>query len=81
MSFGNEIRLRRIEMGLTQAQLGKLVGVGQPIIYAYEKGKAEPSLTRLLQIAKALEVSSLDDFFRGEKVVLHGNDGEIYETF
>lgn len=81
MSFGNEMRLRRVEMGLTQAQLGKLVGVQQPIICAYEQGKIEPPLARLLQIAKALEVSSLDDFFRGEKVVLHGRDGEIYDVF
>jgi transcriptional regulator with XRE-family HTH domain len=55
-----ELRKRK---GLTQGQLAEIVGVEQPTIQRWEKGKREPSFNQLFSIAAALDVdpSSLLD--------------------
>lgn len=49
-----EIRKRR---GLTQLQLAELVGVEQPTVQRWEKGKREPDLQQLHVLANVLGVS------------------------
>ena len=41
-TLGERIRERRLELGLSQAQLGRLFGVGRATIYRWESGKAPP---------------------------------------
>lgn len=48
-----EIRKKK---GLTQGQLAERVGVEQPTIQRWEKGKREPSFDQLFQLASALDV-------------------------
>lgn len=57
MVFAEELRRRRQEAGLTQAQLAKLAGTSQSRVSSYEAGTVEPTPTtreRLLAAAKPL---------------------------
>ena len=49
-----KLKQKRIERGLTQEQLGRLVGVSYRTIYQYEAGRREPSLKILRALAIAL---------------------------
>lgn len=56
MSIGENIRLHRKEKGLTQEELGELVGISGVAVMRYEKGQREPKQETLLKISKALGV-------------------------
>lgn len=56
-SLGFNIRERRKELGLTQKELAKKVGVSFRTIQNYENGITPPSLYIIKKIALALEVS------------------------
>jgi transcriptional regulator with XRE-family HTH domain len=54
---GARLRAARTATGLSQASLGKLVGVEQPHISAMENGARSPSVEVLRMLAAALGVS------------------------
>lgn len=54
---GARIKKYRLEKNLKQEELGKLLGVSQTTIAAWEKSKQEPSIDKLNKLAKILEVS------------------------
>jgi transcriptional regulator with XRE-family HTH domain len=56
-SLGSRIRRFRLERGLTQTQLGKLVGVSQRVVAYYEVKGVSPPPELLTRIADALKVS------------------------
>lgn len=56
-SLGSRIRRYRLEQGLTQTQLGKLVGVSQRVVAYYEVKGVSPPPELLTRIADALKVS------------------------
>jgi transcriptional regulator with XRE-family HTH domain len=58
--LGQRIAGLRKDAELTQAQLAKKVGVSQQIIASYENGKRNFPIARLLELADALNVSSLE---------------------
>lgn len=68
--LGQRIRLRRVELQISQAQLGKRLGVTFQQIQKYEMGVNRIAFSRMHEIADALEVSMA--FFIGE-------DGKIPE--
>ncbi len=51
----NHVKIKRIEKGLTQAQLASRVGVTRQTIGLIEKGMYNPSLQLCIAIAKELE--------------------------
>ena len=55
--FSEKVRDARCELGLSQTQLGELVGVSLRTILAYEKGEKQPRQATMLRLAKALKVS------------------------
>ncbi|MCI8753145.1 MAG: helix-turn-helix domain-containing protein [Lachnospiraceae bacterium] len=57
MTTGENIRRIRKERGLTQKQLGELVGASEAYIRAYESGRRNPKPSSLEKIAKALAVN------------------------
>lgn len=61
----NLTRIRE-ERGLTQKELGRLIGVAEATISNYENGKREPKLDKLVALADALNVS-LDELVRGKE--------------
>ena len=57
MTTGENIRRIRKERGLTQKQLGELVGASEAYIRAYESGRRNPKPSSLEKIEKALAVN------------------------
>jgi transcriptional regulator with XRE-family HTH domain len=55
LEAGYQITRLRIQRGLTQAQLAKMVGTRQPSIARLENGSSVPSLSFLERIAGALD--------------------------
>ena len=51
-----DIKTARLKAGVTQKELGKILGVTKQTIINYEKGTTKPSWGRLEDIAKALKV-------------------------
>jgi transcriptional regulator with XRE-family HTH domain len=56
IEMGRKIRLRRIEQGISQSDLGARLGVSFQQIQKYEKGVNRVGASRLQQIATALDV-------------------------
>ena len=63
MLKGDRLKNARLEKGLTQEELGSLVGVGKSAICCYEKETRNPSLETIIEFMQILGVSS--DFLLG----------------
>lgn len=63
MNIGKLINEKRLEMLITQSELGRMLGVTQEYISAVERGAKEPTFTRGCQIAEALGTTP-DALFR-----------------
>lgn len=68
------VRFHRKKGGLSQAELGKLAGLGKTVIFDIEKGKLSVRLDTLLKVLNVLNIkielqSQLMTLFKGE-----GND-------
>lgn len=72
MTTGQKIKQLRKEKGLTQKDLGKLIGMSYQQIGQYENGKRKPKTETLRKIANALEVpiSELDDSLSFDNMLL-----------
>ena len=57
MSFGARLRQARTEKNLTQAELAKILSLGESTISFYETNKREPDYKTLQRLADVLEVS------------------------
>lgn len=57
-----DIKSARLKAGMTQKELGKILGVTKQTIINYEKGTTKPSWERLEDIAKALKID-VDELF------------------
>lgn len=64
--LGETIKSLRMEKGLTQPQLAKLVGVSNGMISVWENNINEPKASYLKALATALDVSV--SFLLGEEV-------------
>lgn len=60
MSIGQRIKQFRVEKGLTQRQLGEILGSTQQMIAQYERGNHTPKLDTLNRIAEALDISLVE---------------------
>ncbi|MEO5602665.1 MAG: helix-turn-helix domain-containing protein [Cyclobacteriaceae bacterium] len=52
--FGQSIRDRRKELGITQPHLAELAGVSINTLYKLEKGKSNPTLDVLNKLAEVM---------------------------
>ncbi|MCA3642519.1 MAG: helix-turn-helix transcriptional regulator [Methylobacterium sp.] len=55
---GRLIRLRRLQLGLSQSELGRRIGVTYQQVQKYEQGLNRVNATSLQQLATALEVQT-----------------------
>ena len=69
MELGDNMMLLRKKKGLSQADLGKLIGTSGDVIGRYERGDINPSIDVVNNIAEALEVS-LDYLVGKTKIVM-----------
>lgn len=66
--FNNRIRERREELGLSQTQLGCMIGMAEPTLSNLELGKWKPWPKARRDLAKALETTESElfpDDFKG----------------
>ncbi len=59
---GEKIKELRTEKGLTQMQLGKMIGVSQKAVDYWERSVNEPKASYIIALVKAFGVS-FDEFF------------------
>ncbi|HSC54266.1 MAG TPA: helix-turn-helix transcriptional regulator [Phnomibacter sp.] len=57
MDLGDNMMLTRKKKGLSQTDLGKLIGTSGDVIGRYEQGDISPSIEVVAKIVDALEVS------------------------
>lgn len=62
----NKMKLRRMELDMTQGDLAKAAGVTRQTIGLIESGKYNPTLSLCIKICLVLE-KSLDELFWEEK--------------
>lgn len=76
----NLLRLRRIK-GLTQADIAKVLGIGQTAYSAWEKGKTKPPLDQLIRLASFFEVS-LDELcgLNGDRSTSNPTQADIIKS-
>lgn len=60
VAFGEVLRAKRKEAGLSQEKLALDVGLERTFISMLERGQRQPTLTTLLKIAPALRCSAAD---------------------
>jgi transcriptional regulator with XRE-family HTH domain len=61
-------RKRRRWLDLTQAEVGRRVGVSRYVITSWEKGRREPSASELVAWAKALELEPVELLTEPEQI-------------
>lgn len=64
--IGGKIKEFRNKKGLTQKELGKIIGVGHTTVSAYEKGTITLNMNTLFAIGEALDIK-VDDLFPDRK--------------
>ena len=78
MEFGKKLKELRTNAGLTQAQLGSLIGVTKSVISFYELQERSPSPDVLIKLSQIFHVST--DYLLGltvnETVDVSGLDSE-----
>jgi len=63
LQISKDVKLARVQKGLTQAQLAKKIGTKQTSISRLESGKASPSVSFLNEIAIALDTKLITPTF------------------
>ena len=65
----NKIRLLREQLGITQVEFGKRIGVSRQAVIAIEKGRYEPSIWMAYDIARVfgLPIEVVFDFESSER--------------
>lgn len=66
MGCGEEIKLRRKTLAISQRDLAEMAGVGLAIIKDIERGKGNPSLST---ISRILDVLGMEVLFRVRQTV------------
>lgn len=77
MKFNERLRILRHDLGLTQTDLSKKLGVGRTTISEYEKGKIVPKKDGLIKLANIFGVSV--EYLLGltdEELPLYNNEKE-----
>ena len=62
MKIGDKIKELRIEKGISQMQLGKLIGVSQKAIDYWERNVNEPKASYIISLVNTFELT-FDEFF------------------
>lgn len=78
MDFGKRLKLLRSQAGLTQKQLGAMIGVSKSVISFYELQERSPSPDVLMKLAAVFHVSSdyLLGLESGDSIDISGLDEE-----
>ena len=78
MFDGRIVKELRIQLGLTQEQLGELIGVSKPAICGYERNLKKPKNDTLINLSKALNTTP-NHLLGMEETVTINEDNEEYK--
>ena len=78
MFRGDRLKEKRLAKGLTQKDLGDIVGVTKAAICFYEKGKRNPSLENIIEFIQIFGVTS--DYLLGADTLIKTVTDEAYEA-
>ena len=76
MLIGQRIRDMRIEKGLSQQELGDLLGVTKVSICGYENGTRTPSLDTFYDLAKVFNTTT--DYLLGREITIRDEENNEY---
>ena len=76
MLVGKRIRDMRLEKGMSQQELGDLIGVTKVSICGYENGTRTPSLETFCILAEIFETTT--DYLLGREVSVVNEEGNEY---
>ena len=62
MSIGERIKELRLEKGVSQMQLAKLIGVSQKAVDYWERSVNEPKASYIIALVKVFDIT-FDEFF------------------
>lgn len=84
LKFGERLRTLRCSAGMTQTELGKLLGVGKTAVSNYENDLSYPDISKLIDIAAIFQTSmdyllGITDDDSSAKTMREG-DGAQYQT-
>ena len=79
MLNGSRLREVRKAKGLTQEQLGELIGVGKSAICCYEKETRNPTLEAVIEMMHVFGVSA--DYLLGADYLIKTIDKDLNEAF
>lgn len=74
--IGRRVRELRIKKGLSQQELGNIIGVTKVSVCGYESGTRIPNLEKLAKLADALETTT--DYLLGREVVINNLENKTY---
>jgi transcriptional regulator with XRE-family HTH domain len=66
--MGKRLKDARLDLGLSQEELGKLVGVSKVSISGYEKGRKTPNLKTFLKLIEVLNINI--DYALGQELII-----------
>lgn len=78
MIIGSRIKEERVKRGLSQEELGKLVGVSKVAISHYERGSEQPKMKRLKKLVEVLDLTP--NYLLGNDVDIVFEEEEKYHT-
>ena len=78
-AFGNFLTELRIEKGLSQAELGSMLGVTNKAVSKWENGTAKPNTKLIPALAKALDVS-VEELFAAKRIE-QDEEAELVKKF
>lgn len=84
MRFGERMRARREELGLSRAQLAAMMGISGSAVGNYEGGVSFPKEEVLLRLFDCLETDPntlFQDSFRGGAQVLNRDERQVLEQY
>lgn len=79
MLNGNRLREVRKQKGLTQTELGELIGVGKSAICCYEKETRNPTLEAIIEMIHVFGVSA--DYLLGADYLAKTGDKNSFEEY
>ncbi len=79
MFQGSRLKQLRIKKGLTQSELGEIIGLNKSTICCYEKGTRQPPIENILDFIQIFNVSA-DYLLGSDYLVKTFENDDIYEA-
>lgn len=81
MEVGERLKLRRVELNLTQEYVAEVLGITRQTISNWENGRSYPDIERMIRLSDVY-LLSLDELLKGDKkMVKHLQENTLVNHF